>query len=392
MKVDEDRGRLVRIGKTLTSQQTSGESIGLLAFRGAGPQIFASTVERLMHKTEGTTSWYLRAIDGLADSVPIATLSIQGMEWAEVDYPQDYEAASALAARWDRAAGSATSTYRSGAPMGNWTALVLAGERPGGDPLAQAMGLPAKALVSVSGEPMLNHVVRSLLDAPQIGRVLVLAQKPERLGVPATEWIQREERVRFMQSGEGISSSIEAVVGGKDAPWPVLITTADHPLLTADIVSDFVTQVGNSDVAVGAVERKVVLDAYPSTKRTWLHFSDGAYSGANLFALTSNRVKAALALWAEVEADRKRAYRLFWHFGPALALRAITRTISFERALDKAGRNLGLQARLVGLQTPEAAIDVDKLSDLRLVESILAAGTSHSHANNGQAAHVGAYA
>jgi len=369
MKVEEVDGRLIHIGKTLSPHQTSAESIGLLAFRAHGARTFIEAVERLMHTPEGTSSWYLRAIEGLADTLPIRTLSIEGHEWAEVDYPQDYKKASALVAEWDRQAG----VPRQRTTTAGWTALVLAGERPGGDALAQGLGVPAKALLPLLDEPMLNHVVRSLLATPAIERIAILTQRPEELRTPATEWLQHEKRVSFIQSGDGISASIEAVAGGADAPWPVLVTTADHPLLTPAMVSDFLAQADTPDIAVGAVERETVLGAYPQTKRTWLHFRDGAYSGANLFALTSGKVSIALKLWADVEADRKKVYRLFWRFGPLLALQAIARLISFDGALTKAGRNLGMKVKLVALRAPEAAIDVDKLSDLRLVESILAA-------------------
>lgn len=371
MKVEERDGRLIRIGKTLAPQQTSAESIGLLAFRHRGSRAFIDTVERLMHTPEGTASWYLRAIDRLAGTLPIATLSIEGLEWAEVDYPQDYETATRLAARWDSYA--MVSSHRPSAAAHGWTALVLAGERPGGDALARGLGVPTKALLPLLDEPMLNHVVRSLLATPGIERIAILAQRPEQLRTPATEWLEHDERVSFIRSGDGISASIEAVAGSKEAPWPVLITTADHPLLTPSMVSEFLAHAATPDLAIGAVERETVLGAYPQTKRTWLHFRDGAYSGANLFALTSGKVVGALKLWAEVEADRKKVYHLFWRFGPLLALQAIVRLISFDGALAKAGRNLGLKAKLVALRAPEAAIDVDKLSDLRLVESILAA-------------------
>ena len=80
----------------------------------------------------------------------------------------------------------------------------------------------------------------------------------------------------------------------------------------------------------------------------------------------------ALDLWADAEQDRKKAWRLFLHFGLRLASRALTRTIGLRRALDLAGKRLGLEARLVEMSDPVAAIDVDKLSDHMLAEKILA--------------------
>ncbi|PTQ11457.1 nucleotidyltransferase [Sphingomonas oleivorans] len=102
MKVLRRDGRLLRIGKTLAADQCNAESIGLLAFRGAGRQIFIEAVEEIMHTPAGTASWYLKVIDSLADKNEIGTVSIVGQEWAEVDFPADVDAARALTARWAR--------------------------------------------------------------------------------------------------------------------------------------------------------------------------------------------------------------------------------------------------------------------------------------------------
>jgi choline kinase len=99
MKVLRDGDRLIRIGKALG--RYNAESIGLLAFRGEGPRLFADRVETMMRQPDGTRRWYLRAIDALAQAgADVRTLSIRGEEWQEVDFPEDVEAAKALTARW----------------------------------------------------------------------------------------------------------------------------------------------------------------------------------------------------------------------------------------------------------------------------------------------------
>jgi choline kinase len=103
MKVVEDRGRLKAIGKRLPLGTVSAESIGLLAFRSGGAEQFREAIERAMRTPEGTTIWYLRVVNQLAQVSEVGTLDIQGEEWGEVDFPPDVEAAQALAARWDAA-------------------------------------------------------------------------------------------------------------------------------------------------------------------------------------------------------------------------------------------------------------------------------------------------
>lgn len=254
---------------------------------------------------------------------------------------------------------------------GKWSAIVLAGQRPGIDPLASSFSLDSKACIPVLGKPMATWVIETLLATPQIGSIVILAQNQEMVSAIGLTELIDNERVTFAQSMGGISQSVAHIIGKAPLDWPVLITTADHPLLTRDMVSGFIDGAAVCDIAVAAVERRTMLQHYPATKRTWLKFRGGQYSGANLFALRNPATLRALELWAQAEQDRKRAFKLFWHFGPWLALRAITRTISFPSALHRAGQKLGLKASIVLLPQAEAAIDVDKISDHEQAELIL---------------------
>ncbi len=107
MKVVEQGGRLKAIGKRLDLASVNAESIGLLAFRAGGAEQFREAIEQAMRTPEGTTIWYLRVINHLAQSVDVWTLDINGEEWGEVDFPPDVDNARELTARWDEAARAA---------------------------------------------------------------------------------------------------------------------------------------------------------------------------------------------------------------------------------------------------------------------------------------------
>lgn len=253
----------------------------------------------------------------------------------------------------------------------SWTAILLAGQRPGGDPLAQAFGERWKAQVKIGGEAMLSRVARTLLAAPSIDRVVVMAQAPQALFEGDCAWLAGEPRIATAASSSGIATSVAGVAGTASAPWPVLVTTADHPLLTVAMVEAMIAGCGEADVAVGVVGRRTLLAAYPDNRRTWLRFAGEAWTGANLFALAGPAATRALAAWSEVERDRKKALKLVWHFGPLLALRALSRTITLEAAMHAAGRRLGVKTKPVPLPFAEAGIDVDKPTDHTLAEHIL---------------------
>ena len=254
-----------------------------------------------------------------------------------------------------------------------WTCIVLAGQRPGPDMLAQHFGLEHKALVPVCDAPMICHIVRTLNLSPHIGKIVILSQDIEHLR-PA---VDLAGGAILVESQNSISLSIKAQAEALGFSAPLLVTTADHPLLTVEMIDEFVRN-ADGDIAVAMVERQNMLQQFPDAQRTWLRFSDGAWSGANLFALMTIKSLLALELWADAEQDRKKAWRLFLHFGLLLATRALTRTIGLHQAMERAGKRLGLDAKLVPMSDPVAAIDVDKLSDHMLAEKILTARKARS--------------
>jgi len=256
--------------------------------------------------------------------------------------------------------------------MAGWHVILLAGQRPGVDPLASHFGEEWKALVPVAGRPMLARCLGTLLATPGVGAVTILTQQPEVL--LANAQVSRaagDPRVRWCRSQSGIAASVAALAGTDAAPWPVLVTTADHPLLRPETVADFLSCAQGCDLAVGVVERQVVHRAFPENRRTWLHFRHGSWTGANLFALNGPAVLDVLHLWAEIEQHRKKGWRLIARFGPVLLIRALTRTITLAGALDQAGKRLGARVKPVALDDPLAAVDVDKPGDHALAETIL---------------------
>jgi CTP:molybdopterin cytidylyltransferase MocA len=257
--------------------------------------------------------------------------------------------------------------------MGEWTAILLAGSRPGENGFAAAHGVAAKALIRAGGEPMLGRVARTLLACPSVGRIIVLAQAAETLLEGDLAWMAADPRIGAVNASDGISVSVGRLAGTKEAPYPVLVTTADHPLLRPEMVETFIARVAGADVAFAMVERAIVERAHPVAQRTWYKFADGHYSGANLFALTGPAAVRATDFWARAEKDRKRTLKLLTFLGPAMFLRAVTRTISLEAAAERAGRRAGFRMKAVPLPFAEAAIDVDKPADLELAERILAA-------------------
>lgn len=98
MKVQIDGLRLCAIGKTLSALETDGESIGMLRLSPEGAGLMKSAMETVLRDTDGFRRWYLSAVDRLAkeDFGTVATVSIEGLGWCEVDCPADMTRAESL--------------------------------------------------------------------------------------------------------------------------------------------------------------------------------------------------------------------------------------------------------------------------------------------------------
>lgn len=247
-------------------------------------------------------------------------------------------------------------------------AIVLAGSRPGPDPLLTGSGVSTKALLPIAGQPMLAHVVRALRTSPRVGSITVLAQNSAELAAESS--LAGIADLHFADSGQGISSSLAAALPDDDAP--VLVTTADNVLLTPTMIAEFLAGAEDSDVAVAMVERDVLLARYPESKRTWLKFRGGWWSGANLFRLRGRRVLPLLDFWGRIERDRKKGLKIVSAFGPGLLLAVVLRLITIHQGVARAGLRFGLKARVVPMSEGEACIDADKPADVELIERIFA--------------------
>ncbi len=243
-------------------------------------------------------------------------------------------------------------------------ALILAGSRPGApDPVADYAGVPHKALISLEGCTLLGRVAGALRGAG-IDRIAVSADHPAVIA----------EAVRLsldiVAPAAGPSGSVAA--GLAQLGTPLLVTTADHALLDATWVRRFIADVPpKADAAVLLARRDVVEAAAPGTRRTWLRFADGDWSGCNLFLLATPQAEHAIGLWSRVEADRKRPWRIVRRLGPGLLLRYLLGRLTLTAALRHLGAKAGIEAAAVATPFGLAAVDVDKAADLDLVRRLV---------------------
>ncbi|HEX8556118.1 MAG TPA: NTP transferase domain-containing protein [Sphingomonas sp.] len=242
-------------------------------------------------------------------------------------------------------------------------ALILAGSRGGVDPLASANGVPHKALIEVGGASMLARVAAALRGAG-LTRIIVSTNDA------AVDAAAAALGLGIVAAADGPSRSVGLAID--QVGTPLLVTTADHALLDPAWVTAFLGGVpAQADVAVMLARRAAIEAAVPDTRRTYLRFADGDWSGCNLFFFATPRAVAAVALWERVEADRKRPWRIIRRFGPLMLVRYLLGQLTLTRAIAHLGGLAGIDAAVVESPAGLAAVDVDTAGDLVLVRRIV---------------------
>ncbi|MGP7796609.1 nucleotidyltransferase family protein [Sphingomonas sp. CLY1604] len=241
--------------------------------------------------------------------------------------------------------------------------LVLAGSRGGTDPVAAYAGVDDKALIRLGEATMLARVVDAL-RAAGAGRIAVSANSP---GVRAEAL-----RIGAEPIDAAAGPSLSTLAGLSALGTPLLVTTADHALLRPEWVRDFLADTpADADVAALLARRDVIARDAPPTRRTYLRFADGDWSGCNLFLLRNPAAEGAVRLWMAVERDRKRPWRIVRRLGAGTLLRYLCGRLTLADALARLGAAAGVKAAAVAARHGLAAVDVDKPADLDLVRGLI---------------------
>ena len=130
------------------------------------------------------------------------------------------------------------------------------------------------------------------------------------------------------------------------------------------------------DLVVGLASFQAVKEAYPHTRRTAIQLRDDAYCSCNLFAFLTPQSRGVAHFWQKVEGQRKKTLRVVSAFGWMTVLSYLLGRPSLEEGMKRISRRLELSAGAVVMPFPEAAVDVDTVSDWKLVQSIVANETT----------------
>lgn len=253
------------------------------------------------------------------------------------------------------------------------TALVMAGKRSGMlDPLAEKASVSQKAMVPVNGVPMIERVVRQVAACEQVGAIRVVAHETgEIAALPSIAALIGQGRLSF---AEGKFNLVDSVFSGADgADFPLLITTADNCLVTADGYTEFVSKclAAKADAAAALARKEDVIAADPIGQKRFYEFSDGGFSNCNMYWIGNRDALSAAEIMRQGGQFMKFPSRIIKAFGLLNLIRFRLGTGSKEKLFAQVSKRFGFNLVPIEVSDGHYAIDVDEERSLGVTERIL---------------------
>lgn len=261
-----------------------------------------------------------------------------------------------------------------------FTAIVLAADRAAGDPVAVGTGAACKAFAPICGTPMIIRVLDALEGSGMVKRIIICG--PAKSMLPHCPELERRiqcGRAAWLPNLDSPSRSANNCLEHIDQEEPVLLTTADHALLTPAIVQYFLgqSQIAQGDATVGIVKYEDVAAAFPGARRTIIKLRDARVCGCNLYAFLNPRGRDLVSFWQRAEDLRKRPWRLIAEtFGFTMVLYYLLGILTIDKGLEVVAAKSGIKVQPVFLPYPQAGVDVDKVEDVQLAEAVLSGAMS----------------
>jgi CTP:molybdopterin cytidylyltransferase MocA len=247
-------------------------------------------------------------------------------------------------------------------------AVLLAGGIPRpDDPLYAKTSGRSKALLDVAGKPMVQWLLDALGASEQIENVLII-------GIESSSGLRCKKPLTFLSDDRGLLENILFGLAhvrqhAPDTTHILLASTVTHEIIDWRIEA---ARKANADLDYVVVERRIMEDRFPESKRSFVRLRDVEVCGGDLNILRVD-LAGKTDLWERLIAARKSVPRQAALLGYDLLFRLLTRRMTLKQAEQQLSQRLGLRGHVVISPYAELAMDVDKPEQLAILREHLAA-------------------
>lgn len=244
--------------------------------------------------------------------------------------------------------------------------IIMAGAKNTGA-LRECSQSDYEALIAIRGVPMIDYVVESARQAKSVGRIAVVG--------PVAE-LQPHLADKVEMVVEGKEKLLENIQLGIQALKPerkVLILCSDIPLISPEAIDEFVSQcVGREvDVYYPIISKEANLERFPGTHRTYARLREGTYTGGNMFIINPVVIDGAMEFANKMITWRKKPLKMSQAFGVIFIVKFVLGCLSIAELERRVQKITGFSAAAVIVRHPEIGFDVDKPSDLEMMEKYI---------------------
>ncbi|WP_420630689.1 nucleotidyltransferase family protein [Candidatus Leptofilum sp.] len=247
--------------------------------------------------------------------------------------------------------------------------VVLAGGLPEpDDPLYEMTQGKSKALLDMNGRTMLERVVDALQSSQSIGEVVVVG-----LGDDLGMTFQRPVN-HTPDYGSMLKNALGGIAKMREL-YPetnlVMVSSADIPTLTPEIVDDFIENCAPYDkgMVYNFVDKPTLEARFPNSNRTYVKLKDGLIAGGDLTLIQADLSDTNRDVWEALTNARKHAWQLARVVGFRFLFKFLLSQLSFADIEDAAFRITGRPCRVMLNPHAEIAMDADKPAQVELLRA-----------------------
>lgn len=224
-----------------------------------------------------------------------------------------------------------------------------------------------KGLVPVAGKPLVEWVVDAFRGASLVNEIAVVIPTAEGLG----SWVDRVDKL--VVSDGSFMDNVLAGAASFRVDRPVLVATGDIPLVTPQAIDDLVrvSLATEADFTYPMITREEMDRQFPGSERTYFRLRSGSHTGGNAMLVNPRLIPAARDLGQRLFDQRKNAVGMLRIAGLGFVARFVLGRLEPKDLAGKIQQLLGGTGAAVVTPHASLAVDVDKPSDLAMVERIL---------------------
>jgi len=247
-----------------------------------------------------------------------------------------------------------------------YNALVLAGTK-GKGPLEIAADVENKALIMINEKPIVEYVIDAINNSENIDKVVVVGPKDK-----LNPYIGKKVE-KILEAGNSILENMEIGLNYFNSESNILLLASDIPLITSQAIDEFIKKCTERKAYIGypIITKENIMKKYPETIRTYVKMKEGIFCGGNITFFKPEIFYQNKKLIKELYDYRKSTWKYAKILGLKFILKFLFKTLTLDEIERKVTKIVGCKSIAVLVSYPEIMIDLDKPTDLELIQQYL---------------------